>query len=290
MASYIVKSKHIDLSKEANNKYSIGKFYSGDRFYTLLNEYIDLNLKKQNIFVAWVINVLFKSSNFKHDPAIANGYPLSVKLFDWFCIACLIAFICLVGTGSIAPLITQAITGNLTAGVNILGHLSIPALIIAIPAIFWLWMYFTIRKKNQPLTLQEFVEKKISYCLKLRFLIKNIEIKVPSKEAQEIIILENFEAQGAWASSQSVQVPRWLNIQMINLICSIFPHFNYIFKFDELTDDEYKDLSSIVNYDFRNLDLIPYNDVEINNWVPKKKTKWAPRKKASTKKKSKKIN
>ena len=28
---------------------------------------------------------------------------------------------------------------------------------------------------------------------------------------------------------------------------------------------EYKDLSSIVNYDFRNLDLIPYNDVEINN-------------------------
>ena len=96
MASYIVKSKHIDLSKEANNKYSIGKFYSGDRFYTLLNEYIDLNLKKQNIFVAWVINVLFKSSNFKHDPAIANGYPLSVKLFDWFCIACLIAFICLV--------------------------------------------------------------------------------------------------------------------------------------------------------------------------------------------------
>ena len=52
MASYIVKSKHIDLSKETNNKYSIGKFYSGDRFYTLLNEYIDLNLKKQNIFVA----------------------------------------------------------------------------------------------------------------------------------------------------------------------------------------------------------------------------------------------
>ena len=196
----------------------------------------------------------------------------------------------MVGTGSIAPLVTQAITGNLTAGVNILGHLSIPALIIAIPAIFWLWMYFTIRKKNQPLTLQEFVEKKISYCLKLRFLIKNIEIKVPSKEAQEIIILENFEAQGAWASSQSVQAPRWLNIQMINLICSIFPHFNYIFKFDELTDDEYKDLSSIVNYDFRNLDLIPYNDVEINNWAPKKKTKWAPRKKASTKKKSKKIN
>ena len=81
------------------------------------------------------------------------------------------------------------------------------------------------------------------------------------------------------ASSQSVQAPRWLNIQMINLICSIFPHFNYIFKFDELTDDEYKDLSSIVNYDFRNLDLIPYDNVEIDDWVPKKKTKWMPKKK-----------
>lgn len=282
MASYIVKSKHIDLSKEANNKYSIGKFYSGDRFYTLLNEYIDLNLKKQNIFVAWVINVLFKSSNFKHDPAIANGYPLSVKIFDWFCIGCLIAFICLIATTPLMGVIFQLVQGkgfDLALGA-ILG-LSIPAIITGIPAIFWLWIYFTIRKKNQPLTLQAFVEKKISYCLKLRFLIKNIEIKVPSKEAQEIVILENFEAQGT-------QAPRWLNIQMINLICSIFPHFNYIFKFDQLTDDEYKDLSSIVNYDFRNLDLIPYNDVEIDNWAPKKKTKWVPRKKASTKKNSKK--
>lgn len=282
MASYIVKSKHIDLSKEANNKYSIGKFYSGDRFYTLLNEYIDLNLKKQNIFVAWVINVLFKSSNFKHDPAIANGYPLSVKLFDWFCIGCLIAFICLIATTPLMGVIFQLVQGkgfDLALGA-ILG-LSIPAIITGIPAIFWLWIYFAIRKKNQPLTLQAFVEKKISYCLKLRFLIKNIEIKIPSKDAQEIIILENFEAQGT-------QAPRWLNIQMINLICSIFPHFNYIFKFDQLTDDEYKDLSSIVNYDFRNLDLIPYNDVEIDNWAPKKKTKWVPKKKASTKKESKK--
>lgn len=284
MASYIVKSKHIDLSKEANNKYSIGKFYSGDRFYTLLNEYIDLNLKKQNIFVAWVINVLFKSSNFKHDPAIANGYPLSVKLFDWFCIGCLIAFICLIATTPLMGVIFQLVQGkgfDLALGA-ILGS-SIPAIITGIPAIFWLWIYFAIRKKNQPLTLQAFVEKKISYCLKLRFLIKNIEIKIPSKGGQEIIILENFEAQGT-------QAPRWLNIQMINLICSIFPHFNYIFKFDQLTDDEYKDLSSIVNYDFRNLDLIPYNDVEIDNWAPKKKTKWAPRKKASIKKNSKKIN
>lgn len=284
MASYIVKSKHIDLSKEANNKYSIGKFYSGDRFYTLLNEYIDLNLKKQNIFVAWVINVLFKSSNFKHDPAIANGYPLSVKLFDWFCIACLIAFICLIATTPLMGVIFQLVQGkgfDLALGA-ILGS-SIPAIITGIPAIFWLWIYFAIRKKNQPLTLQAFVEKKISYCLKLRFLIKNIEIKIPSKGGQEIVILENFEAQGT-------QAPRWLNIQMINLICSIFPHFNYIFKFDQLTDDEYKDLSSIVNYDFRNLDLIPYNDVEIDNWAPKKKTKWVPKKKASTKKESKKIN
>lgn len=284
MASYIVKSKHIDLSKETNNKYSIGKFYSGDRFYTLLNEYIDLNLKKQNIFVAWVINVLFKSSNFKHDPAIANGYPLSVKLFDWFCIACLIAFICLVATTPLMGVIFQLVQGkglDLALGA-ILGS-SIPTILTGIPAIFWLWIYFAIRKKNQPLTLQAFVEKKISYCLKLRFLIKNIEIKIPSKGGQEIVILENFEAQGT-------QAPRWLNIQMINLICSIFPHFNYIFKFDQLTDDEYKDLLSIVNYDFRNLDLIPYNDVEIDNWELKKKTKWVPKKKASTKKESKKIN
>ena len=65
---------------------------------------------------------------------------------------------------------------------------------------------------------------------------------------------------------------------MINLITSIFPHFNYIFKFDELSEDEYKDLSSIVNYDFRNLDLIPYNNVEINDLIIKKKKKWITKK------------
>lgn len=274
MSSYIIKSKRVDLSQEANNKYSIGKFYSGDRFYTLLNEYIDINLRKQNIFVAWVINVLFKSSNFKHDPAIANGQPLSVKLFDWFCIACLIAFICLIATTPLMGIIFQLIQGKIpdpTLGLGAILGSSLSIVLTGIPAIFWLWIYFTIRKKNHPLTLQAFVEKKISYCLKLKFLIKNIEIKIPSKEPQEIIILENFEAQGA-------QSPRWLNIQMINLITSIFPHFNYIFKFDELSEDEYKDLSSIVNYDFRNLDLIPYNNVEINDLIIKKKKKWITKK------------
>lgn len=281
MASYIIKSKHIDLSKEVNNKYSIGKFYSGDRFYTLLNEYIDINLKKQNIFVSWVINVLFKSNNFKHDPALANGYPLSVKLFDWFCIGCLIAFVCLVATTPLMGLIFQLIQGKkLDLALEAILGSSISTILTGIPSAIWLWMYFTIRKKNQPLTLQAFVEKKLSYCLRLRFLIKNIEIKVPTKEAQEIIILENFEAQGT-------QAPRWLNIQMINLITSMFPNFNYVFKFDDLPDEDYKDLVPVMNYDFRNLDLIPYDNIEINTWELKKKTKWIPTKKV---KKAKKAN
>ncbi len=263
MPSYIVKSKNVNLSKKEPIKLSIGKFYSGDRFYTLLNEYIDINLRNQNIFVSWVIQILFKSSNFKHDPSIANGYPLSVKLFDWICIACLIVFIILTFS-SLGTLIAmmQGKIDQLLAWVSTLGS---GAIITGIPAIFWLWIYFTIRKKNKPLTLQAFVEKKISYCLKLRFLIKNIEIKT-SKHPTDIILLENFEAQGA-------QVPRWLNIQMINLICSIFPHFNYVFKFDELSEEEYNDLMPIIQHDFRNIEIILWNNENIKTWKPKNKKK-----------------
>lgn len=264
MASYIVKSKGLNLD---NPKVSIGQFYSGDRFYTLLNEYLDLNLKKRNILLSWIIKILFKSSNFKHDPGIANGQPLAVKVFDWVCVTCLILFVCL-SFGSLStliPLLTGKFTGdNLLTLQKVLLGLGVPAIVTGIPAFTWLWVYFTVRKKNKPLTLQAFVEKKISFCLKLRFLIKNVEIPTFHNEENHIIVMENFEAQGA-------QAPRWLNIQMINLICSIFPDFNYIFKFNELSDEEYKVLKPIVDFDFRNLDLTICDDIQLNVWKEHKK-------------------
>lgn len=267
MASYIIKSKKLDIDEKQNKKLSIGRFYSGDRFYTILNEYIDINLRKRNIFMAWIINVLFKSSNFKHDPGIANGQPWSVKLFDWFCISCIIIFIALTGTTILIPVLTLALKpSNAPDAVQQISQVAtmgvgITAIIFGIPSILWLWIYFAIRRKNKPLTLQAFVEKKISYCLILRFLIKNIKVQ-PLNVEKEVILMENFEAQGS-------QAPRWLNIQLINLICSIFPEFNYIFKFDNLTEEEVEELQPIITHDFMNIELINSDNIAFHEWENK---------------------
>lgn len=283
MAKFIVKSKDLDLSKSNINKISIGRFYSGDRFYTLLNEYLDKNLSKKNKFMAWIIKILFKSSNFKHDPGIANGQPLSVKLFDWFCIICLIIFIilCLGIIGTLIPIASGLINGKLDTQseefkkfVNALIGVGVPAIVTGIPAIFWLVIYFCIRKKNKPLTLQAYVEKKISWCLKLRFLIKNI--KLQKQETKAIYLLENFEAQGA-------QAPRWLNIQLINLICSIFPDFDYVFRFENLTDEELAELQPIMDYDFRKIELINAEDLNWDVWTNGERKKIFSRKTRETK-------
>lgn len=258
MASYIVKSKSLDFN---NPKISIGQFYSGDRFYTLLNEYIDANLKKRNIFLSWIIQILFKSSNFKHDPGIANGQPLSVKIFDWVCISCLIYLALFsVSLTAIIPLFTGKIDSIQTVLLGLGGASLVPAIFASL----WLWVYFTVRKKNKALTLQAFVEKKISFCLKFRFLIKNVEIPLMNNKNNHIIVMENFEAQGT-------QAPRWLNIQMINLICSIFPDFNYIFKFDDLKEEEYQILKPIIEFDFKNIDLIECNELNYIEWKEEEK-------------------
>lgn len=262
MASYIIKSKGINLENKLANKIIIGKFYSGDRFYTLLNEYIDKNLQRKSLLMAFIIKILFKSGNFKHDPGIANGQPWFVKLYDWISIICLILFIfsTLGVLGTLIPVIvgfvsTKIDQKSLEALLSSLVGLGIPALVFGIPAILWLVIYFSIRKKNKPLTLQAYVEKKISWCLKLRFLIKNTKL-FHHEDDKDFYILEDFESQGA-------QGVRWLNIQLINLVCSIFVDFDYIFKFESLTNDELKELEMIFAHDFKKIELVEESKI---NW------------------------
>lgn len=266
MAKILVKAKGLDISNQKAKKITIGNFYSGDRFYTLLNEYLDTNLSRKSRFMAWLIKIMFKSSNFKHDPGIANGQPWSVKLFDFFCVLCLIVFIILtLGViGTLIPVIMGFVTSKIDANAmkalqaSLIG-IGVPAIIVGVPAIFWLVIFFAIRKKNKPLSLQAYVEKKISWCLKLRFLIKNTK-KFKEEKNQQILVMQNFEAQGAAG-------PRWLNLQLINLICSIFLNFNYTFLINDLKDEELAELDPIVQYDFRMIELVNAEEVQWNAWT-----------------------
>lgn len=287
MSSYILKSKGCDITNTKKEQISVGRFYSGDRFYTLLNEYIDKNLSRQSVFMAWIIKFLFKSSNYKHDPGIANGRSWSVKLFDWFCVACFIAFIILsLGViSTLVPLIVEIVKGKPNNDTfeklwKALAGVGVPAIVLGIPGISWLVIYCVIRKKNKPLSLQAFVEKKVSFCLKLRFLIKNVK-NVTKEKDPKVLLLENFEAQGASG-------PRWLNIQLINLVCSIFEDFNYMFRFESLSDEDMAELAEVINYDFKQVELIKADDLKWNKYIePEKKNIWEFSKK--TKKNSKKT-
>lgn len=275
MTSYILKSKKINIYDDLTEKIIIGNFYSNDRFYTLLNEYIDYNLKHKSKLLAFIIKILFSSNNFKHDSSIANNNKDKwIKIFDWFCIICLIIFISLaIGViGTAIPLIINVIkkvdSTSLNSLIKALMGIGIPGIIFGIPGIIWLIVYFGIRNKNKILSLQAYVEKKISWCLKLKFLIKNIKKieKKHNRKTEQIFLLDKCETQTTSF--------RWVNIQLINLICSIFTDFNYVFRFSVLTDEELIELKTIIQYDFWMIEIVEDNQIKWNEWKWKNNKKY----------------
>lgn len=275
MTSYILKSKKINIYDDLTEKIIIGNFYSNDRFYTLLNEYIDYNLKHKSKLLAFIIKILFSSNNFKHDSSIANNNKDKwIRIFDWFCIICLIIFISLaIGViGTAIPLIINVIkkadSTSLNSLIKALMAIGIPGIIFGIPGIIWLIVYFGIRNKNKILSLQAYVEKKISWCLKLKFLIKNIKKieKKHNQKTEQIFLLDKCETQTTSF--------RWVNIQLINLICSIFNDFNYVFRFSVLTDEELIELKTIIQYDFWMIEIVEDNQIKWNEWKWKNNKKY----------------
>lgn len=272
MIHYIVKSKNIniDINRDNLNQIKdIGNFYSGDRFYTLINEYIDSNLMRKSKVLGFIVKFLYKSGNYKHDSTISNGRSWGVIIFDIFCVLCLISFfsliIAIIGT-SIGAILKSIIDNGATdtIGDAIAGlfdfskggkasALLISAIITGIIGIFWLIMVTKIRNKNKLLTLQAYVEKKVNTVLKLRWLIKfkeqSFDKLIKNKKEVQYCLLDNFESQGPSTN-------RWLNIQLINLLSSIFDDFNLVFKFKELSENEYNELNQICINDFKKIELI----------------------------------
>ena len=255
-----VKSKNIKITKKELKSEGIGNFYSGDRYYTLLNEYIDTNLKHKSKTLHFIITYLFRSGNYKHNPSIANGRSIWPVLLDIFCVFSFITFIALLfATFGVA--IFQSIK-NISGITNVIKDIFVnnggaPMLVLAVIfgviGIMWLIMFFKIRKKNAKLSLKDYVLKKVDTILKFRWLIKSKDkakntIKVKNKD-REIFCVENFESQGGAGD-------RWLNVQLINLLISIFPDFNLIFRFNNLSDAEYEELAKIADYDFKNIELL----------------------------------
>lgn len=256
----IIKSINCKINLKTDLKKFIGNYYSDDRFYTLINQYIDENLSNNSKILAFIIKYLYKSGNYKHDSSIANGKNKLSFILDLFCILSFFIFICLIfATFGVA--IFSSIKPDISGVSSILEQIFfknggapmlILAIIFGIIGISWLIMYFKIRKKNEKLSLKDYVLKKVYTILKFRWLIKSkdkINDSFNIKNNQEIYFMDNFESQGPSNN-------KWINLQLINLLISIFKDFNLIFKFNNISDIEYTDLKKIINVDFKNLEII----------------------------------
>lgn len=255
----IVKSKNIKISTKYDLEKSIGNYYSEDRFYTLINQYIDMNLSKKSRTLSFIVKYLYKSKNYKHDSSIANGRDVLSFLLDMFCIFSFIVFIALI-FATFGVTIFSTIKPDISGVTEILQQIFfknggapmlILAIIFGIIGISWLVMYFQIRKKNEKLSLKDYVLKKVGTILKLRWLIKSkdkINNQISKKNKTQIFFIDNFELQGSASA-------RWINLQLINLLISIFDDFNLIFKFNNISEDEFNELKKIINVDFKNLEI-----------------------------------
>lgn len=241
--------------KEINDKNQIGQYYSSDRYFTLLNEFIDTNLKKHAKFVFFIITYLMRSNNFRHETSIANGKSIWVWLVDIFCWICTLAFLVCLFTGIAAPIVQAIKDKNIIEAFNspIAIGLVITALFTFIVAILYIYMMTKVVAKNKKLNLQDYVFKKIDYIEKTYFLIK-VKEKIFKLAEQEPVIVEKADDLN--------NINRWTTLQVNNLLFKFFDNFNIILRFETLDQPSIDELKKIIDHDFKNITIIDLNDID----------------------------
>lgn len=263
--AYVIKSKYnetkIDfetLSSSNNKGNSIGK----NRIFTVMNEQLDDNLKKSSKLLYCIVSYLFQSNNYIHDSKIANGKRWGQKLYGLFSFICLIVFISLLITGVASPFIQAFNAGKkgdaegfgkeLAKAFSSSGNIVVLSLaaFFMIVSLLYLILILKIRKNNGKLSLEAYLSKKLSYCLKLRFLIKAEKQILLQKDLsnKDVFILENFEVNG--------DNDKWSYLQMYNLMASIFIDLKFMFVINQYDEKKINYLNEVIKWDFKNIEII----------------------------------
>lgn len=249
--------KDLIFYKKTDNKkfVNIGNYNSDDRFYSYLNKEIEDNLTKSNKFIKLIINYLFSSSNYKHDPYLKKRFSIGTLFFDLFCILCLIGFVICLFTGVLSPLISYFKAPEsdkklvLTAANWVLTGLAVLFMIISI---LYLILVFKFRNVNKGLQLGVYVQQKLNMILNLKnfFKIKNLvsnKKKHHKKTNDEIYLFDN----GQNSSMNTI----WLSIQIFNLMGYLFDDLNIAICLRNMSDIEVKSWNEIVQYDFDQISM-----------------------------------
>lgn len=273
MGTFVVKGNNQNIKiKDINQNIEIGPFFSNDRFYTLVNEFSDSNLKSSSKLLYFITCYFFRSSNYKHNTEGKKSKRKIIWLVDIFCWLCIIGFVVCLIAGIATPIIV-AIT-SIASGkfVDIAkawqeAFSSAPTIGVLITAIFCFIItviYIYLQKKvvqvNKNLSLENYIIKKISLLNSMDYLIKSASIvnkstntvkntmRIHSKKNDEpLIILNNLEIL------KSDQI--WTILQMFNVMHKLFDNFNLALIFNDIDDDIFKGLEKIIATDFKNISI-----------------------------------
>ncbi len=277
MNDCVIANKNITsiLNQDKLKKITIGNYYSQDRFYSLINEYMDKNISYVSKPIAIIIKYLFNSSNYKHnhnDSKLISRWIFFINLWFLFCIlgfvGMLISVVCITGINA-----KDIINNNLSTNISIstlnawgeafINNMNKNIVMLVFATIFlsftmlWFIVWFFIKRKNKTLTLQSYVEKKINFIYSCKYLFNSISTtksnfyKTINKNEMKIdlIYLENVNLN----TNESVQ---WLNLQLLNLLSGIFVNFNLILGFNNLNELDYYKIKQIIEFDFKNLNIL----------------------------------
>ncbi|WP_036448597.1 hypothetical protein [Mycoplasmoides pirum] len=254
----------------------IGTYFSEDRFYTLLNSYIDDALRKYSLFLYLITIFLFRSNNFKHATTSFKAKPKWVTLIDILCWICLIVFIVSLISGISYPLIegiSGAIKGNWTGFIDAFNNslnspgtitLFVVSLISFIIAITYIYVLRKIVVFNKKLSLKDFVVQKVSFINRFENLLKiNEDLKKANKKIKKInkkINKKNSKIKpDEFYLIQNVEMlsqnDLWLLFQIINILYKLFPNSGFVFELSNIESSNLEKIKTICNYDFKHIKI-----------------------------------
>ncbi|WP_027120029.1 hypothetical protein [[Mycoplasma] testudinis] len=263
--SILLPSKTL-LFKAKNYRHA----FSEERVYTIINDYLDFNLRKYSRFLYYMVAFLFRSSNFKHSTDIVNGKPLWVWFVDIFCWFCLFAFIgCLIA--GVAQPIVSALSQTIHGDFNQIVHditqsfgnvTSVVLLIFAVLtfsiALFYLHLMRKVVAVNKKYLLKDYLIYKTSFILNWEKLI-NVQKSTKKRYFKKLIKKGKVKNVAPFCVIENMEIfddsTRWTILQICNVLNKLFPEFAITLLFNQVTQERSKRLNDVVEVDFKYLKI-----------------------------------
>lgn len=264
MSQVIVSNKNIRKNFR-KCKVNCGDFISKDRFYTIINQFIDDNLYKYSKLICFCVVYLFRSSNYQHMNLRIKKIVIFIRLIDFVCWICTAVAVILTFIGPAASIINEIKRlnfhnlFNFSSDVTLIFVVEIVCLLVAFSYVF------ILRRKillNRKMSLPDYVNAKIGlivnfdFCFKIRNkLHKTIKKKMVDKQTKTLLknVLfcdSNHLYIVTGLESINLLSEVWLIMQLINVMYYLFSDFNFALIFNDISETQWKIMKKFTKHDF----------------------------------------